>query len=442
MRAEFISNAGFVLTLRDGRVLVTDPWVSGGAYYGSWFNYPPVSDDLLERYASLRPDWIYVSHVHPDHLDPKTLRQYPPDTPILIGRLPHRHLHRSVSQLGFTRIVELELGEPTEVDGVEVTILNQFATAGGGYEDEVNYAIDTSLVVRDGDGTTLLNVVDNPITLQAAQEVVAQFGRPDVAILPYSGASLYPHAFAYSDEDKDERTRRLREQKLDLFMDLATIIRARFVIPAAGSYVMGARLAPYNRWLHQATPAQLRSAWEARPPADSHLRPLGPGDALDTDGGEVSRSTPARADFTADERLSYALTLADRQLAQDAVQVPADFRLPWPRLLSRARANQWRAQVQREIFPHTLVEVRVRPTSGVPGKEFTYRFALDEEQSNEEGDRARVTFTIDASLLLMILVGAAIWNNVEIGALVEVDRSPDVYDPTVHSLMSFFSLFG
>ena len=124
------------------------------------------------------------------------------------------------------------------------------------------------------------------------------------------------------------------------------------------------------------------------------------------------------------------------------MQVPADFHLPWPRLLRRARANQWRAQVQREIFPHTLVEVRVRPTSGVPGKEFIYRFALDEERGNEEGDRARVTFTIDASLLLMILVGAAIWNNVEIGALLEVDRSPDVYDPTVHSLMSFFSLLG
>ncbi len=124
------------------------------------------------------------------------------------------------------------------------------------------------------------------------------------------------------------------------------------------------------------------------------------------------------------------------------VQVPADFRLPWPRLLSRARANQWRAQVQREIFPRTLVEIRVRPSSGVPGKEFTYRFALDEEQGSDEGDRARVTFTIDASLLLMILVGAAIWNNVEIGALVEVDRSPDTYDPTVHSLMSFFSLLG
>lgn len=40
----------------------------------------------------------------------------------------------------------------------------------------------------------------------------------------------------------------------------------------------------------------------------------------------------------------------------------------------------------------------------------------------------------------MRAVGAAIWNNVEIGALVEVDRDPDVYDPTAHSLMSYFTL--
>lgn len=64
------------------------------------------------------------------------------------------------------------------VDGIEIAILNQFATAGGGYEDEVSYAIDTSLVVRDADGTTLLNIVDNPITLEAAQDVVEQFGNP------------------------------------------------------------------------------------------------------------------------------------------------------------------------------------------------------------------------------------------------------------------------
>ena len=442
MKAEYVANAGFVLTLRDGRVLVTDPWLSGGAYYGSWYDYPPVPDDQRERYASLRPDWIYISHLHPDHLDPATLRQYPLDTPVLIGKLSHRHLHRSVSQLGFSRVVELPLGELCGVDGIEIAILNQFATAGGGYEDEVSYAIDTSLVVRDADGTTLFNVVDNPITLDAAQDVIKQFGKPDVAILPYSGASLYPHAFNYSDDDKDERTRQLRERKLDQFMDLATIIRAHFVIPAAGSYVMGGRLAPCNRWLHQATPAQLRGAWEERPVPDSKLCLLGPGDSVDTADGEVSRRSANPAEFSQDDRLVYGLSLSDRALAQDSVQVPPEFRLPWPRLLGRARANQWRAQVQREIFPHTIVEIHIRPSAGVSGKEFTYRFALDQEEGGGDGDGARVTFTIDASLLLMILVGAAIWNNVEIGALVEVDRSPDVYDPTVHSLMSFFSLLG
>lgn len=430
VKVEYVANAGFVLTLSDGRVLLTDPWMSDGAYYGSWYNYPPLSDELRERYTSLRPDWIYISHLHPDHLDTKTLRQYPLDTPVVIGLLPHRHLHRSISQLGFTRIVELPLDEPTDVDGIEMTVLDQFATAPG---DEVDYVIDTSLVVRDSDGTLLLNVVDNPMTLQAARGVVAQFGHPDVAILPYSGASFYPHAFAYADDDKDIRTAQLRERNLDHFAELATIMGARFVIPASGSYVMGGRLASYNRWLHQANPDQLRSRWDG-------LTVLGPGDWLDTESGEEMSS--GRAEFTTSERMAYGLTVADRPLAQDGVLIPADFRLPWPRLLMRARANLWRAQAQRDIFPPTLVELHIRPSAGVPGIDFTYGFALDEEKGNAAGERARVTFTIDASLLLMILVGAAIWNNAEIGALIEVDRSPDVYDPTVHSLMSFFTLMG
>ena len=34
----------------------------------------------------------------------------------------------------------------------------------------------------------------------------------------------------------------------------------------------------------------------------------------------------------------------------------------------------------------------------------------------------------------------AIWNNIEAACLVECSREPDRHDPTVHSLMSYFTL--
>ena len=50
---------------------LTDPWLTEGEYYGSWYHYPPFEDKNL---ASLEYDFIYVSHIHPDHLSEKTFK--------------------------------------------------------------------------------------------------------------------------------------------------------------------------------------------------------------------------------------------------------------------------------------------------------------------------------------------------------------------------------
>jgi len=442
MKVELIANAGFVVTLADGRTIITDPWLTGGVYHGSWYNFPPVPADVRDRVLAARPTWIYVSHVHPDHLDPAVLKVFPRETPVLIGALPHQHLRRALTGLGFTNVVELPLDEPTMLDGIEVTILPQFAAAGGGFEDAVDYAMDTSLVVRDADGTVFLDLVDNAVDVATALALHERLGSPDVAILPYAGASFYPHAFAYVDQEKDERTVALRTRMTSLFLEVVAAVGPKFAIPAAGSYVMGGRLAPWTRWLHQATPEQIAEAWNEAPPPGSALRLLAPGDTLDSSTGEVDRSHSELRDFTPEARLAYAMTLADRPLAQDEVHIPPGFEIPWPRILMTARSNLWRVQCKLELFPLVDVELRIRSTPGVGANISTFTFSLNAAEAQPPAERAHIAFTVDASLLLMILVGAAVWNNAEIGALIEVERTPDVYDPTIHSLMSYFTLAG
>jgi hypothetical protein len=74
----------------------------------------------------------------------------------------------------------------------------------------------------------------------------------------------------------------------------------------------------------------------------------------------------------------------------------------------------------------------------------TFTWALDtpdlDAPSGPRDGRPFVRFTIDASSLLMQLTSAAIWNNLEGAALIQCERAPDEHDPTLHSLMSFFTL--
>lgn len=453
MKVEFVTNASVLVTLSNGKRILTDPWYSDGIYYGSWYNFPPLTDEQRERYISCHPDYIYVSHLHPDHYDPATLQRFDPATPILIGDLGHDHLKRAIQGLGFANITEMSLDETQAFEGGNLTILRQFEGTGDGLGDDVGYDLDTSIAIRDTDGTFLLHIVDNPIKVGDAKVLLERFGSPDVAILPYGGASFYPHAFPqYSDDEKETKRVGVKDSRLSGFCEVAEILKPKVVIPAAGSYVMGGRIASYSRWLHQATPEDIRSAFAARQMEGTALATLCSGDAVDAGTGDVMPDETALfRNFKEEDRTAYALTLEENRLAHDDVRVPDAFRLVWPRLLMKARANMWRMQERLNLFPAADIEILITGSDGVPidhvgSNTLVFSFPLDKADGATVGslepppDRAHMRFSIDAPLLLMSLLGAANWNNIEIGALVTCQRTPDRHEPTLHSLMSFFTL--
>ena len=367
---------------------------------------------------------------------------------VLIGKLPHPHLIRALRGVGFKQVIELDFGVTQDVLGFQCTVFGPFDGTSGGEVDEVNYPMDTSLLVRDKDGSTVLNINDNPIKPKDARAIAEQYGSVDCAILPCSGASLYPHAFLdYSPQDKQRRAAQLTERMVASFLEISRILAARWVVPAAGSYVMGGAIADYSAYLHQPTPGYLRTAWDhARMP--SRLGVMCTGDVLDPDQGITSNPHALMRDFTEQDRTDYAVTLSRHALAQEGVHIPAHFRIPWPRLLLRARENQWRYQERAGITCAADVVLSIRRNPGiaqaVPMQRL--RFPLDRAGVYADSDelgrpgRQRMEFVIDEALLLMSLLGAANWNNVEIGALVQLRREPDEYVPTIHSLMSFFTL--
>jgi UDP-MurNAc hydroxylase len=446
MKIEFIANASVLVRFRDGRTVLVDPWLSDGIYYGSWYNFPPVRPEAIARYCGVKPDYIYISHLHPDHMDQVTLASYPTRTPVIIGALGHDHLRRAIAGIGFTDIRELPLDRVADFDGVSVCIISSFEGTGDGYIDQTAYVLDTSLWLRETDGRQVFHAVDNPMKPADGERLKRTFGSPDLAFLPYSGASLYPypHAFpSYDAATKAQHRDRVKASRLHLFCSLANTLRPRVAVPCAGSYIMGGRIAHYSEYLHQATPDEIQTAWERSGPSGVVLRHLATGDVIDCDTGDVVENSDALfRRYTHEQRLSYALTLADRPLMHDLLMIPGGFTVPLERMLHKARAKLWDHQQRLRIFPPVDLELVVRPSPKVSAltRGLQYSFAFDREAGPALGNRAYLRFRIDATLLVMALIGAANWNNIEIGALVECDRKPDEHMPTLHSLMSFFML--
>ena len=413
MKVEGVTNASAVVTLADYRTLLFDPWYSDGIWCGSWFNFPPLANP--DRYRQLRPDYLYISHIHPDHLDPETLIHYPRETEIWIGDLPHDHLKRAISALGFRNLKIFPLEQPTEHDGLTVTVFGDFAPTALGVPDAVDYALDTSILIQDCDGTQLFNASDNTIQAADAERIAERFGFPEISLIPASGSSLYPHAFPmYSDEEKRKLAREVTDLMCERFLGVSEKLASRWIVPVAGSCVLGGSIAHYSEFLHQPTSTYLRERWHERGLKGSELVTLFEGDILDTATGAVQENPRARfRNFTAEERTRYALTLSDRPLLHEGLALPAGATIPWSGLLATARANLWRHQERLGVFPAWEVVLCAEGAGIAP-----FCFPLDTPDvptknppRGTNSDRTR--FEIDHRLLLLVLLGAVNWNTVE-----------------------------
>ncbi len=60
--------------------ILCDPWLHGEEYLGSWAMYPQYNFKP-ENFSDL--DFIYVSHIHPDHYDERNF-DFSKDIPIII----------------------------------------------------------------------------------------------------------------------------------------------------------------------------------------------------------------------------------------------------------------------------------------------------------------------------------------------------------------------
>lgn len=224
MRATSIGHAGILIDTVDGSI-VCDPWFLP-AFRGSWCVFPrndQLSAELLERITN--PDFLYISHLHADHLDVPWLRQHMnTDATVLIPGYPTRELERKMRSLGFRNIERTVDGEELALGPnlrIAIHVETSITDGPGG---------DSAIVVSDGTGR-LVN--QNDCRTHDLNELAAH-GPVDLHWLQYSGAIWYPMVY----EETPERMRELVDAKVDhqfsRAMRYVETIAAGAVVPSAG----------------------------------------------------------------------------------------------------------------------------------------------------------------------------------------------------------------
>lgn len=445
MRLRYIANACFEIRFAGGEVLLTDPWFDGPCQQ-TWWNFPPVPDDLKAEVWSRRPTWIYVSHLHHDHLHPQTLAPFDRDIPIVIGAMNTPNLRNGLKALGFQTFIEIPFETPTPLGGATVVMFKDFHGNTRGDETQVVYDLDTSLYLTDADGARLFLGVDNTLLPADAARIAATYGAPDVAQLPYASASLFPMAMAdYDDDAKHAATAALRKRTRANFVGNFEAIGARRVVPAGGEYVLGGPAAGLSRFLPQPLERELAEDLAAAG-HEGALAKLYPGDDLDTASLAVTRDARAsHRDFTDEDRAAYALTLSGRTPTHAAIALPADLPFDWPRALHKCAANLAARRAGMSLSLPADVDLVIRRPAGA----LRCRIAMDGDGvafpavgAAPEPGRLGVTFTMDETLMFALVTGLLSWNAMEASALIDVRRTPDVYTHDIHRAIVHFTLLS
>jgi UDP-MurNAc hydroxylase len=217
LKLQTLSHAGLRVNA-DGCELLCDPWLVGSCYWRSWWNYPPVPKDLV---ASLKPDFIYLTHIHWDHFQAPSLRLFSPDIPVIVPYDRYSRMVRDLKAVGRKNVIELKHGERLVLSPKLAIRSYHFSPL-----------ITDSAVVIEADGQILLNANDAKLAGGPLRQVLDDYPAIDFCFRSHSSAnarSCY-HIIGQEDVVLDDNS-----HYLDAFSLFMKRVKPRYAIPFASN---------------------------------------------------------------------------------------------------------------------------------------------------------------------------------------------------------------
>ena len=324
MRITSIGHAGFLIETTGGRILC-DPWATP-TFFGSWHPFPRV--DTVDPATFDDIDYLYVSHVHRDHLDPDLLAEkVAPTATVLLPDFGVDVLRTSLEELGFERFVETHNGEIVDLPGDLRIAIGSLAGP------HVGPMGDSMLVVADPTAVVLNQNDAHPADL----DLVAPFGPVDAHLLQYSGAIWYPMVYDIPAEEEARLIADKRRRQTERAFSYLDMVEARLVVPSAGPPCFlddeTFHLNDFTGCEADATPTIFPDARsfvrEMSADGRDHHRLLIPGSVLEVGGDADGQVTHPVDDDRVDAIFEDKRAYLERYQA-DTADVRAAIRASWP----------------------------------------------------------------------------------------------------------------
>jgi UDP-MurNAc hydroxylase len=344
MRITGLGHAGMFIETLGGSILC-DP-VIGPSFFGSWFPFPDNRALDWERFGAA--DFLYISHRHRDHFDPRMLERYVrKDITVLLPDYPTDDLERDLRELGYDNIVYTPNGETLKFGDLKVMVTPLRAPSDGPIGD-------SSLSVDDGTASILNQNDSHPLDL----DKLLSFSKPDAYFTQVSGAIWWPMVYDLPHDSKVHFAHLKRDAQNKRAMYYIEKVDAAHVFPMAGPPMfLREELFRYNGYGEQDdsifTDSRqfLEHMAEVRPEQKGYL--FIPGTQVDLNHGELEVTqtlySEAEIEHMYGEKWDYLAEQRDSRQdevrAEEATRAPvlppeemlAEIKAWWEPLLRRAR---------------------------------------------------------------------------------------------------------
>lgn len=428
MKLHFLRAACCILESGSTSIL-TDPWLDDGIYYGSFAHYPPY--EWKDDFSGLK--YIYISHIHPDHFSPGTMKRLP-KVPVLIHNFKAPFLKKNIEALGF-EVIELEHAKEYDIgdmkiaiyaaDGCDPQICGKFF--GCAADGIVATQID-SLAVFSDHKHVVVNANDCPYQLSKAllPKLRLQYPEIDLLMVAYAGAGPYPQCFAMEDEAKKHASNTKKQMFISHARWFAQGLRAKRTFPFAGDYVLQGRLSNLNDYRGVAT---IEEVFHGLEKTGVKCLKLSPGTSCAVSEQPDSYVIPDEA--SKQEYVSRVLKSRVYDFDLDTMPTYSDIAIPMMESAVRLERKRQELGFRSDTKVYIPIGREANACIRLDGKPSTIETRLEKSKY--------IKMTVDPRLLMRILNGPrhAHWNNAEIGSHIQFERSPDVFERGIHHLMSF-----
>jgi len=425
MKMTFYTNTMLVLESASSRILC-DPWVTfEDKSVSGFYNFPKC---LLspEDVASINPDYIYITHTHPDHLDPETIKLFSLDTPVLVADYDINFTERAVKQLGFSDVRVVPKHEGLALNGDDYVWMEPAA-----FSPEVD-----SVAVFKLDGLTAVNANDNVFHKDQCKALREKVGGIDIGLLPSGAHGPWPMFFENYSSDEKTYHAGVRATKLkDTFKNYIMAFQPKWVVPIAGGVITAGEKA--RQYIYSGICSRSEVV-------DYALRDLDFVPVLMSEGSQYDFATGEHVgdyeEKTYATEKDYLDTLACNpgMFSRGGLfYVEPSQRVDLTRLLGHARKTQRKWQETKRTTSDISYYFDV-------GEELLYRLSLGDDdvsrilESDITVERYEI-FRLPYELLLGMLTRHYVWSNVNTQHMTFY-RKGDEMDPDLMLMLNFLQV--